>query len=946
MTSNKELICSQARLALGLDERLYTLLYVQLDKMNEFDRLDEGLRARLEDRGITEPTEPQRLAIPAVLSGEHVLLVAPTGIGKTEAAMLPIMQMLSEEESGGIRCVYITPLRALNRDLLSRLSELCEAVGLKVAVRHGDTSQAERTAQSKNPPDVMITTPETLQIMFTGKNLRRHLSRTKHVVVDEIHELAEDERGAQLSVALERLTEIAGEFQRIGLSATVGSIDEIGNYLAGKNRAVRTLKISAVKDMRITVESPPEDGEDKVTADRLQTDAKHLACMRRCRDLIESHKSTLFFVNTRDYAEALGVRYHLWDDALSIGVHHGSLSRAVRVQMEDDFKSQRLKALVCTSSLELGIDVGSADYTIQFNSPRQVTRLIQRVGRSGHRHDAISYGAVINTDAVETAESLVIARRAGVEELEKFAIRENPLGVLANQIVAMTLTDAVVGKDWAYGVITRAYPFRRLSRADFEEVLRILAELHVLWNDEDVFRRKTTGRTYFYDNISMIPDERTYRIREVSTRGIIGTLDESFVASYAEPYATFVARGRTWRIVEVGEDEVLVEEVREIGATPSWVGEEIPVPYEIAQEVGAMRRLLDLDMYPGDAHAKGAVASFVEAQGEFPLPTDKRVTIEQGDGVIVINCCFGSKVNETLSKLITSLLVARFGESVGVQTEPYHIVLETPRNLTANDVLRAIRETDPGSLHQLMRIVLGNSSYLRWQFIHIAKKFGAVRKDADYKMLNIAKLMEVFEHTPIVEEAVAKTLSENMDVEATASVLRRIHEGGIEVVVGPLSPIGQKAIGKRQELMQPRRADKAVLMALKTRLMSEDIILVCMNCRVRRKGSVESLPERIECANCGGVVLAAVRPYAKRDLQILRKGASNDEELRMLKKIYKNANLVMAHGRKAVLALVGRGIGPDTAGRILARYHVEEYEFLKDILVAEVNYARTKRFWD
>ncbi|UCE91965.1 MAG: DEAD/DEAH box helicase [Methanobacteriota archaeon] len=914
--------------------------------MYEFDLLDERLRACLAERGIAEPTEPQRLAIPAVLSGDHLLLVAPTGIGKTEAAMLPILQMLSVEERGGIRCVYVTPLRALNRDLLARLHELCEAVGLRAAVRHGDTTQSERTAQSKDPPDVMITTPETLQIMFTGKNLRRHLTRVRHVVVDEIHELAEDERGAQLSVALERLVELAGEYQRIGLSATVGSIDEIGNYLAGRDRAVNTLKISAVKDMRISVESPPEEDVDQAAANRLQTDAKHFACMKRCRDLVEAHKSTLFFVNTRDYAEALGVRYHLWGDQLSIGVHHGSLSRDVRVQMEDDFKSQRLKALICTSSLELGIDVGSADYTIQFNSPRQVTRLIQRVGRSGHRHDAVSYGTVINTDAVETAESLVIARRAAVEELEKFTIRENPLGVLANQLVAMTLTDSRIDKDWAYAVITRAHPFRRLLRADFEEVLKLLAELHVLWNDEDSFRRKTTGRRYFYDNISMIPDERTYRIREVSTRGVIGTLDESFVASYAEPYATFVARGRTWRIVEVGEDEVLVEEVREIGATPSWVGEEIPVPYEIAQEVGAMRRLLELDVYPGDEHAREVVASFVKAQGDFPLPTDKRVTIEQGDGVIVINCCFGSKVNETLSKLITSLLIARFGESIGVQTEPYHIVLETPRNLTAKDVLRTIQETDPDSLHQLMRIVLGNSSYLRWQFLHIAKKFGAVRKDADYKMLNISKLMEAFEHTPMVEEAVVKTLDENMDIETAAAVLHRIHQGSIEVVVGPLSPIGQKAIGKRQELMQPRRADKAVLMALKKRLMSEDVVLVCMNCRVRRKGTVGGLPERVKCESCGGVVIAAVRPYARRDLAVLKKGASDEEELKALRRIYKNANLVMAHGRKAVIALVGRGIGPDTAARILARYHLEEQEFLKDILEAEVNYARTKRFWD
>jgi ATP-dependent Lhr-like helicase len=926
------------------------MIYTDLQPANHwmagFKNLDSRLLECLSRRGIAELTEPQRLALPAILSGDNVLLVAPTGIGKTEAAMIPVLQRLAEGERGGIRCVYVTPLRALNRDLWHRLRELCEALDLRIAVRHGDTPQSERTAQSKNPPDVIITTPETLQIMFTGRNLRAHLSKVRFVIVDEIHELAEDERGAQLSVAMERLVDLAGEYQRIGLSATVGTVDEISGYLAGRDRKVNTLKVSAVKDMRVRVESPTTDEGDTSLADRLQTDTKHLACMRRCRQLVEEHSSTLFFVNTRDSAEALGVRYHLWDDSFAIGVHHGSLSKEIRVQMEDEFKSQKLRALVCTSSLELGIDVGSADFTIQFNSPRQVTRLIQRVGRSGHRHDAVSFGAVICTSPAETAESMVIARRAMVEELEKFSIRENPLGVLANQIVAMTLTEMRVDKDRAFETLTRAYPFRRLLRADFDAVLMLLSELHILWNDEGSFRRKTTGRRYFYDNISMIPDERTYRIRDVSSRAIIGTLDESFVASYAEPYATFVARGRTWRVVEIGEDEVLVEEVHEIGATPSWVGEEIPVPYEVAQEVGAMRRAMPLDLYPSDDDARKEILAWVADQKDLPLPTDKLVTIEQGDGVIVINCCFGSKVNETLSKLVTSLLAARFGESIGVQTEPYSIVLETPKGLGAGDVLKALKETDPDSLGQLMRIVLRNSSYLRWQFIHVAKKFGAVRKDADYKMLNISKLMEVFEHTPIFDEAIAKTLWENMDVDMAAEVLRRIQDGRIEVVVGPMSSMGTQAIGKRQELMQPRRADKTVLMALKGRLLSEDIVMVCMNCRSHRRSKVENLPERVKCQNCGGVLLAAVQPYAKKDFEVLKKGAAGEEELKLLKRIYKNANLVMAHGRKAVMALVGRGIGPDTAGRILARYHLEEYEFLKDILEAEVSYARTKRFWD
>jgi ATP-dependent Lhr-like helicase len=322
------------------------------------------------------------------------------------------------------------------------------------------------------------------------------------------------------------------------------------------------------------------------------------------------------------------------------------------------------------------------------------------------------------------------------------------------------------------------------------------------------------------------------------------------------------------------------------------------------------------------------------------------VTVEQGDGVIVINCCFGSKVNETLSKLIAALLTARFGESIGVQTDVYSIVLETPRGVRAADAVKILKETDPSSLAQLMRYIVRNSSYLRWQFVHVAKKFGAVRKGADYKMLNISKLIDVFEKSPIFEEAVAKTLWENMDVDTASHVLKRIQDGTIELVTGPLSPMGRHAIGTRKELMQPQRADKAVLNALKERLLSEDIVMVCMNCRSQRKTTVAHLPQKYKCAKCGGVLVAALQPYAKTHFDILRKGPGNEEQKKELKRIYKNANLVMAHGKKAVTALVARGVGPDVAARILAKTYSEEDEYLREILAAEIVYARTKKFWD
>ena len=281
-----------------------------------FELLDPRIRKVLEDKDINEPTGAQSEAIPKVLAGENVLLVAPTGIGKTEAAMLPLLHKLINTPGKGIRLLYITPLRALNRDMLKRLEEFGEALDLRVAVRHGDTAQSERQKQSKYAPDILITTPETLQIMFTGKNLRAHLANVRYVVVDEIHELANDERGAQLSVALERVVELAGEFQRVGLSATVGSHKEVANFLGGANRTVRIIHARVAKETDISVQSPEVIDEDKDLAGTLQSDPQLIACMRRAKELIDKHHSTLMFVNTRDTAEALAARFHIWDEGV------------------------------------------------------------------------------------------------------------------------------------------------------------------------------------------------------------------------------------------------------------------------------------------------------------------------------------------------------------------------------------------------------------------------------------------------------------------------------------------------------------------------------------------------------------------------------------------------------------------------------------------------------
>ena len=473
-------------------------------------------------------------------------------------------------------------------------------MGIDIAVRHGDTTQSERSRQSRNPPDMLITTPETFQILFTGKRLRTHLKTVRYTIVDEIHELAGDERGAQLSVALERLFEYTSDaghtFQRIGLSATVGSPQEVAKYLGGfeKNRLrdVKIIEVDVTKLIDIKVEFPDILKEDYKLANKLRIEPFSFASLRRCKELIDKHISTLLFINTRDGAEILASRFHIWAKDLKVGVHHGSLSKIARIEAEDDFKGGELKSLVCTSSLELGIDVGNTDFVIQYSSPREVKRILQRVGRSGHSIGKTSKGKIIATTPEDLAESLVIARKALAGELEELNVRKNPLSVLTNQIISIALEYGRINPEKIYQIITRTYTFNSLKREMFELVINQLQSQRSIWIDEEkyIVKRRNT-RNYFLDNISMIPDEKTYMAVDVSTRKKIGKLDESFVLNYGFEGATFILRGIPWVIVKREDEEILVSQSKEIGNVPSWTGEDIPVPFKVAQEVGTLRRL-------------------------------------------------------------------------------------------------------------------------------------------------------------------------------------------------------------------------------------------------------------------------------------------------------------------------------------------------------------------
>ncbi|MEM3851858.1 MAG: DEAD/DEAH box helicase [Methanomassiliicoccales archaeon] len=903
-------------------------------------RLDSRLSSVLLERNITELHQLQKDVFNQIYSGRHVLLCAPTGVGKTEAAMLPILQrMIDKGEERGINCLYITPLRSLNRDMLQRLKQLASAAGFDVAVRHGDTVQSERNRQSAKPPNIMITTPETVQILLLGKRLRDALKNLHFVVVDELHEMLSSERGAQLSVALERLERIAPGFQRVGLSATIGSPEVAASLLSG-SRETMVARIPVEKERQIEVSSPESTEEAKALAAEMETDEGFAATLMLGRSLIEANRSTLFFVNTRDLAEAIASRYHHWLPDLPIGVHHGSLSRELRMQMEEEFKEGKIKCLICTSSLELGIDIGSVDLSIQFNSPRQVTRLLQRTGRSGHRMGRVSRGKIIGYDEDELLEAAVISKRGLKDELEEQRVRSAPLTVLANQITAMA-SEGGYSRGEMFDVFRRTLPFKEIDRQLFDSVFEFLLSSHMI-RDEGKVRRTMKGLRYFYENISMIRDERTYNVRDISTRRIIGTLDEGFIFSFAEEGAIFITHGRSWKIVELRESEILVEPVGVLGALPSWIGEEIPVPFEVAQEVGRIRETRNLSDYPLDERAKTLIETYLsKVEGAERIPTDRRIVIESSGSTVVVNACFGTRVNETLSRLIAAVISARTGEGVGTETDPYRILIRLPARARKEWVEEALKSIEPEALAAFMSKVVLNLNYAKYQFLYTAKKFGIIRKDADYREVNMQRLMSSYENTPLMEETVEKTIWESMDIELTAQVLRKIREGEIRITYAPISVIGAKGIQKTMEMYRPARADRAILDALRKRLMKEEFTLLCLNCNATSRVTPMSAERRISCFKCGGRMLAALGGYEKEQL----KGKKWKGNPKLVSKLRKNAELVREYGRNALLVLAGRGVGPDAAARILASGGSEE-QLLRAVLEQEINFARTKRFWD
>jgi ATP-dependent Lhr-like helicase len=952
---------------------------------NAFDSLVKPVRRLVEQRGFLKPTEPQEKTIPKILEGKNILLISPTATGKTEAAFLPVLSMLLQGQKGtpGIKVLYITPLRALNRDMLERFEWWCNNLDIKLAVRHGDTETKERSRQARSPPDILITTPETLQAILPGWLMRQHLQQVRWVIIDEVHEMADSKRGSQLVLALERLRSMMGrDFQTIGLSATIGSPERVAQFLVGKGRSVEIVRVPVARMMHLKIIFPKPDSEDVKLSSQLYTHPEVAARLRLIRDYISKHKSVLLFTNTRAISEVLASRFKVWDMDFPVSIHHGSLAKPSRIAAERGLKTGELKGLVCTSSLELGIDVGRIDLVIQYMSPRQVTRLIQRVGRSGHRIGRIAEGIIVTMDSDDALEALAIAKKALNEDLEPVEIPPKPYDALAHQIAGLLLKNRRLEFNEILEMFRNAYPYEDLTIEDIEKVLRYMHQRFprlawVSFEDKIALKPRTTKALfeYYFENLSMIPEEKQFLVVDETSDSAVGVLDEAFMAEYGKPGTKFIIRGSPWRILHVSEEKVYVKPVDDpTGAIPSWIGEEIPVPFEVAQEVGSIRGFAEeqiqnglssdaiaerlSEQYPSDKETilRALTETIEQVSSRFPVPTDKRITIEDWEEFVIINANFGSLTNRALAQLLGQLLTEKIGYGIVVQHDPYRIFVQTMDAANSEHILKLFDEIrampDQTVKDALTRATVKTGLFKR-RMIHVARRFGALKKWADFSSVSLQRLVKSFEDTPIYEEAIKEVFTKDLDLEKLLYVLGKIREDEIKlqrVETGgnatPVARVGIERVSMKTDLIPPERMRAVLIESAKARLLNETCNFVCTNCwNYMEMMQTKDLADKPKCPRCGSTALGLLKVEEERAFPILEKKgeklSKNEEKLH--KQALQTAQLIAKYGKAAAVALAARRVQPSDVMDVLEEEPKLNDRFYELVLDAERK-AVSKRF--
>ena len=804
--------------------------------MDTLDVFSPRTRAWFE-RAFEAPTPVQELGWPAIASGGHVLIQAPTGSGKTLAAFLYAIDRLTAKPGEGLRVLYISPLKALNYDIERNLRGPLAGLQskLRVGVRTGDTPAKERRELVKEPPDILITTPESLYLMLTSA-ARETLRGVETVIVDEVHAVAGTKRGAHLALSLERLERLTAVApQRIGLSATQRPLEEIGRFVSGA-RPIQLVDAGTRKELDLQVVVPVDDLRELGSTSALYHPAESdgqvtdgssegargsiwPSMYPALLALVEAHRSTIVFVNNRRLAERLALRLNELAEREIARAHHGSLAREQRVLVEEDLKAGRIPCLVATSSLELGIDMGAVDLVIQVESPKSVARGLQRIGRAGHELGAVSKGRIFPKFRADLLESAVVAKAMRAGEIEETKIPRNPLDVLAQQIVAIS-ADEEISVAELHDLVRQAYPFAELSRSQLENVLDMLAgrypsdefaELRprIVWDRTGgTIRAREGARTLAVTNAGTIPDRGLFGVFLVDGGGRVGELDEEMVYE-AKAGQTFLLGASTWRIEEITRDRVLVSPAPGVpGAVPFWKGEGVGRPYELGQKIGAASRELGAlgdeaalerlrGEYALDERAARNLLAFLRDQADATgaVPSDRTIVVERfrdeiGDWRVCILSPFGGRVHAPWAMAIG----ARVRESLGLEVQSIWsddgIALHFPDSDTPPSAAELL--VDPGEVEDLVVAELGETALFGARFrenaarsLLIPRRYPGQRTPLWQQRLKAQSLLQVarkYGSFPVVLETYRECLQDVFDLPALRALLKGIQTRELDVV--------------------------------------------------------------------------------------------------------------------------------------------------------------------
>ncbi len=801
-----------------------------------------------------EPTDAQRLGWPEIATGRHTLIAAPTGSGKTLAAFLASIDALLRQAVEGVlrdevQVVYVSPLKALSNDIRRNLESPLAEIGdaamkagqllppLRALVRTGDTPQHERAKMLKHPPHILVTTPESLYLLLTSAKSRALLSGVKTVIVDEIHALARDKRGSHLALSLERLEALSAvPPTRIGLSATQRPIDEIARFLVGARRVnannvpdCQIIDTGHVRQLDVEVEVPKSElGAVCSNEQWAEIDDRLIA-------LIESHRSTLIFVNTRRMAERVAHRLSEKLGENAVASHHGSLSRETRLDAEERLKAGKLKAIVATASLELGIDVGFIDLVCQLGSPRSIATFLQRVGRAGHRLGVIPKGRLFALTRDELLESLALLRAIRHGRLDAVEMPVAPLDILAQQIIA-EVAARDCGEDELYNLFKGAWPYRALTRAEFAEVVQLDSE-GVARGRKDgayihrdgvhrILRARKSARLVAITSGGAIPETADYRVVTEGDDTFVGTVNEDFaVESMAGD--VFLLGNTSWRVRYIRGGQVVVSDAQGAPATiPFWLGEAPGRTVELSTELSDLRSELDvraakgqsatLDWLSAECGATGFVAEQAYAYANAQkaaigfLPTKTKILFERffddtGGMQLVIHSPYGARINRAWGLALRKKFCRTFDFELQASADDNGIVLSigVQHSFPLEQMFAMLKSGD--ARETLVQALLAAPMFqVRWRWnltraLAVPRSRGGKKVPPPLQRFRADDLLTVvfpmqtacFEHRPpdlqppdhpLVRQTLHDCLTEAMDVERWIDLLRDIESGRVELI--------------------------------------------------------------------------------------------------------------------------------------------------------------------